>query len=210
MRLILTLCLFFLPAISGYCQNTLPDTVLFNNGKVLVTRVVDTVGDKVTVEKPNSSKHKKIELDRSDVFSIRYGSTGKEVIVYVYDTLIGNDFTIPEARLFIAGEQDAQRGFHAFGTSLAAFFIGAGSGLVSESFFAFGPPFLYVGIMAYPRIHIRHKSVVNLNNIKSDPYLYGYDNTARKKRVLRSLLWGSIGLVTGLVVHITVIDNLPN
>lgn len=192
--------------IYGYGQDK-ADTILFNSGRTLAAHVLDTSGDKITIEKPKSSRHKKIEIDRDQVFSIRYGSTGKEVVVYIYDTLIGNDYTIPEARLFIAGEQDAQKGFHAIGTSIGAFLVGAGSGFVTFSLIAFGPPFIYTGIMSYPRIKIRHKSVSNLSNVKADPYLYGYDNVARRKRTLRSLLWGSIGLVVGLTANFIYTHN---
>ena len=69
------------------------DSILFNNGKVLATHVIDTTGDKVTIEKPNSSKHKKIEIDRENIFSVRYGSNHKEVVMYIYDTLTGHDFS---------------------------------------------------------------------------------------------------------------------
>ena len=103
--------------------------------------------------------------------------------------------------MFIAGEQDAQRGYRPVGTSIGAFAVGAASGLTGASFFVLGPPFLYSGLMSYPRIHIRHKSVTNLNDVKSDSYLYGYDNTARRKRMFRSMIWGGIGLVAGLAGH---------
>ncbi len=95
------------PKQSAIKYKVAPDTVLFNNGKVISTRILNTNGSKITVEKPGSSRHKKIELDKEDVFSIRYGSNGKEIVEYIYDTLTSHDFTVDEARLFIAGEQDA-------------------------------------------------------------------------------------------------------
>jgi len=197
------LCTCFTLRGFGQGNDSKPDTILFNSGKILVAHVLDTSSDKIEIEKPNSSKHKKVEIDRSAVFSIRYGSTGRELLVYTYDTLIGNDFTIPEARMFIAGEQDAQRGFHATGTTIAAFLVGAAGGFTGGvSIFSFGAPLLYSGLMAYPRIKISHKSVKNLNNVKSDPYLYGYDSVGRRKRVIKSLFWSSIGLIVGMVANI--------
>lgn len=204
MRIYLVVCFCFVCVLNGYGQQEAalkPDTILFENGKVLATHVIDTSGEKIVIEKPNLSKHKQIEVDRDNVFSIRYGNSGKEVVIYIYDTLTGNDFTVAEARMFIAGEQDAQKGYHAMGTSIGAFAIGVASGLTGASFFVLGPPFLYSGLMSYPRIHIRHKSVTNLNDVKSDSYLYGYDNTARRKRVFRSMIWGGIGLITGIAAH---------
>ena len=185
------------------------DSILFNNGKVLETHVIDTTGDKVTIEKPNSSKHKKIEIDRENIFSVRYGSNHKEVVMYIYDTLTGHDFTVADARLFIAGEQDAQKGYHPVPTSMMAFAIGAASGLTGtgNSFFVLLPPIVFSGIVSIPRIHIRHKSVANVENVKHDPYLYGYDNTARRKRTLRSLVWGGIGVAAGLAYFLIFIPH---
>jgi hypothetical protein len=210
MRILILSLLFTCFALNGFGQtnnSSKPDTILYNNGKILLAHVLDTSSDKIEIEKPNSSKHKKIEIDRSAVFSIRYGSTGKEVLVYVYDTLIGNDFTIAEARMFIAGEQDAQDGFHATGTTVGAFLLGTAAGMTGVSIFSFGPPLFYSGLMAYPRIKISHKSVKNLNNVKSDPYLYGYDSVGRRKRVIKSLFWGSIGLIVGFIVNLQVLSK---
>ncbi len=184
-----------------------PDTVLFNNGKVMAARVVDSSAGTITIEKLNSHKHKKIEIDREEVFSIRYGKTGKEEVLYVYDTLVGHDYTVEEARKFIAGEQDAQKGYHAIGVSIAAFAIGFGSGTAFGSAISFGPPFLFAGIMAYPTIRVRHKSVHDMKNIGSDSYLEGYDITARRKRTLHSFVWSGIGLAAGLVAHFVLINN---
>jgi hypothetical protein len=181
-----------------------PDTVLFNNGKVISTRILDTNGSKITIEKPKSSGHKKIELDKENVFSIRYGSNGKEIVEYIYDTLTSHDFTVDEARLFIAGEQDARRGYRPTWTSLIGFAFGATIGFEGgpgDFFFVFIPSLAYTGVLSYPRIHIRHKSVTNLSNVKHDPYLYGYDNVARGRRTIRSLIWGCAGVIVGVALH---------
>ncbi|HXP50207.1 MAG TPA: hypothetical protein VN922_09650 [Bacteroidia bacterium] len=188
-------------------QKVVLDTILLNNGNVVATHVVDTLGGTITIEKPNSRKHKKTEIDKEEVFSIRFGSTGKEEIFYIYDTLTGNDFSIEDARKFIAGEQDAQRGFHAVGVSVAAFAIGFASGAYEGNFFAAGPPFFFDGIMTYPAIHVRRKKVRDVKIANTDPYLYGYYMTASRKRMLHSFLWSGIGLAAGLIVNFTVINK---
>jgi hypothetical protein len=185
----------------------IPDTVLLNSGKVFVTQVVDTVGMNITVIDPKSRKHKKIEIDKEGVFSIKFGSTGKEDVYYIYDTLIGHDFTVDDARKFIAGEQDAEKGFHAVGISIAAFAVGFASGATVGSIFAFGPPFLFDGIMTYPAVHVRHKSVRDLKIANTDPYLYGYYLTASRKRMLRSFLWSGVGLAAGIVTNLILLNN---
>jgi hypothetical protein len=189
-------------------QLVTPDTILLNNGKVLITQVVDTIGENITVLNPKSRKHKKIEINKEGVFSIKFGSTGKEDVLYIYDTLVGHDFTVDDARKFIAGEQDAIRGYHAVGVSIAAFAIGFVSGDYEGSFFGAFPPFLFDGIMTYPAIHVRHKSVRDMKIANTDPYLYGYYLAASSKRMLHSFLWSGIGLVTGLATNFIFVNNL--
>ncbi len=196
---------FFTSAQTGSSlpEGTVPDTVLLNTGKVIITHVTDTIGFSVQLVKPHSHKHKKLEIDKDNIFQITFGNSGKRVVLYIYDTLIGNDFTVDEARRFIAGEQDAEHGYHAFGTSAAAFAVGAGSGIVG-SFFALAPPFAFGGFMSYKYVKIRHRSVKNKENVHHDGYLYGYAMVARRKRTLRALLWGGIGVVVGTTLHYTV------
>ena len=209
MRTIPVFLLFLTLSFCIYGQNnqqlsTPADTVLLNNGRVIATHIIDTLGSTITVEKPNSKKHKKIEIDKEDVFSLRYGSTGKEVVIYIYDTLTDHDFTVDEARLFIAGERDAQQGFHALGSTIGGFAIGAATGLAggtNDFFLVFLPSLIYTGVLSYPRVHINHKVVSNQEYVTHDPYLWGYDNTARRKRTLRALIWGGIGVVVGATLN---------
>ena len=214
MRIARLIFFLWLTPLCGDSQSTIPDvipaifdTILFNNGKVMVAQVVDSSAGTITITKLNSRKHKKIEIDKEEVFSIRYGKTGKEEVLYVYDTLIGHDYTVEEARKFIAGEQDAQRGYHAVGVSAAAFTIGFASGVVFGSAISLAPPFLFAGIMTYPTVRVRHKSVHDIKNTGSDSYLEGYDITARRKRTLHSFVWSGIGLAAGLVAHFVLLNN---
>jgi hypothetical protein len=183
------------------------DTILLNNGKILITQVVDTVGEMVTVIKPNSHKHKKVEIDKEGIFSIRFGSTGKEDMFYTYDTLVGHDYKVDEARKFIEGEQDAQHGFHAVGISIISFTVGVASGATLGGILGLAPPFTLSGFITYPRIKVRHKSVRNKANGTNDAYLYGYDITARRKRTLHSFLWGGIGTIIGIIIHPSIINQ---
>ena len=212
MRIAITLFFLCLLPLYGYSQDTAkpvaPDTILLNNGKIIITQVTDTSSPSViTILKPGSRKHKKIELEREDIFSVKYAKTGKEDIYYIYDTLVGHDFTVDDARKFIAGEQDARRGFHAVGVSIAAFSIGFASGAYFGSDISFFPPFMYAGIMTYPVIHVRHKSVRDMKNVTVDAYLFGYDEVARQKRTLHSFVWGGIGLAAGLITNLILNNN---
>jgi hypothetical protein len=188
-------------------DNDSNDSILLNNGRIVVAHVTDTSGFSIEIIKPHSHKHKKSEIPRDRIFSIRFGSTGHLSVLYIYDTLVGNDYTVEEAHRFIEGEQDAQRGYRAIGTSAGAFAVGVASGIISGSFEALAPPFVYGGIMSYKYVKVRHKSVKNLANGKSDAYLTGYSIVARRKRTIRAFLWGGIGVVAGTVIHYVILAN---
>jgi hypothetical protein len=180
-----------------------PDSILLNSGRYLSVRVVDTSGFAIQIEKLNSKKHRRVEVPRDNIFSIKFGSSGKEVIFYTCDTLLGNEFTVDEVRRFIAGEQDAQRGYRSRGTLAGSFVIGVTAGIIGQVI-AIIPPFLYSTLTTPFPVKIRHKSVRNIHNVVSDAYLRGYALTAKHKRTMNSLLWGEIGAAVGLFIHIEI------
>ncbi|MBL7882735.1 MAG: hypothetical protein JNL69_01600 [Bacteroidia bacterium] len=170
------------------------DTVLLLNGTVIISTVVDTTNGVLTIKnKKNPNKNHVIDNER--VFSIR-NSSG-ENIIYTYDTLIGNEFTVEEMRYFIKGEQDAEKGFKAYGSLYGNLALGIASGLTG-SFFCPIPPFAFVALSGLPKVKIKHKTVSNLEYLKQDPYLMGYERVARKKRKVQSLIGGGVGLAVGL------------
>ncbi len=170
------------------------DTVLLLNGNTIITTIVDTTNG-VTVMQNPAKPGKKLMIDNDRIFSIK-NDTG-EVMVYVYDSVIGNEFTIDEMRYFMKGEQDAQKGFKARGGMYGNMALSAAAG-VTGSFLSPIVPFVFAALVGIPKIKIKHSTVRDLNDLKQDPYLMGYERVARKKRKLRSLMGGGIGLVAGL------------
>ena len=211
MRAIITFAFFLLLAFSSVAQTIdstqlKPDTLLLNNGRIIIARVVDTSGFTVDIIKQH--KHKKTEVDKNDIFEITYGNSGKQAVVYIYDSLVSNQFTIAEARRFIAGERDARRGFPALGTSIGAFAIGTIAAIASP-FAAIPIPLLFTGIVSvHQHVKIKHSSVSDMQNVTHDSYLRGYSLGARQKRVRKALLWGGIGAVFGTVLHYTLFKSL--
>jgi len=211
MRALFTFILLFLLTCRGIAQtadsiHAKPDTLLLNNGKIIIAHIIDTSGYTVDVIKNHGRE--KIEVDKSDIFQITYGNSGKQVIIYIYDSLVNDQFTIPEARIFIAGEQDARRGFPALGASIAGFVIGAGAAIISPVL-AIPTPLLFAGIeYKHQYVKINHKSVRNMDNVTHDSYLRGYALGARQKRLRRALIWGGVGAVVGTVLHFTLFKSL--
>lgn len=170
------------------------DTIILLNGSMVITSIIDTTNGVISFKNPkNDKKNFIIENDR--VFSIK-NSSG-EYFIYVYDTLIGNEFTIQEMKYFIAGEQDAQKGFKARGSLFGNVAVGAAAG-ITGSFLSPIAPFAFTALVGIPKVKIKHKTVSNLEYLKQDTYLMGYERVARKKRKIKSLIGGGIGLGVGL------------
>jgi hypothetical protein len=120
--------------------------------------------------------------------------------MYVYDTVIGNEFTVDEMRYFILGERDADKNYKARGTLALGVLIGTLSGFTG-SFLCPIPPFAFTALCGLPKIKIKPGTVTNQDFLKHDPYLMGYERVARKKRKLQSLIGGGVGLVVGLSTY---------
>lgn len=170
------------------------DTILMLNGGVVIGNVVDTLNGITTIKNPkDSTKNDVIENDR--IFSIT--NANGESIMYVYDTLIGNEFTIDEMRYFILGEQDAEKGFKAKGAFWGNMLLGAAGG-VTGSFLCPIPPFTFTALSGAPRVKVKASSVSKIDYVKHDTYIMGYERVARKKRKIGSLVGGGIGMGVGL------------
>jgi len=170
------------------------DTLLLLNGAVVIGTVIDTTNG-VTAIKNQKDSTKNIIIENDRIFSIT--TANGESIMYVYDTILGNEFTIDEMRYFILGEQDAEKGFKAKGAFWGNMLLGAAGG-VTGSFLCPIPPFAFTALSGLPRVKVKSSSVSNIDYIKHDTYIMGYERVARKKRKIGSLAGGGIGLGIGL------------
>ena len=175
------------------------DTVLLMNGEKVAGEVIDTIYHKIKVKYlKKNGKEKTILIDDDLVFSVFF-KDGHEKIVYEQDTISGNYFGVEETRMFIRGEQDAEKYYHTpFGT-ISSVAVGFASGyFASVSFLAAIPPFVYSGILMAPRIRIKYKTVSTPEYLNYDTYVMGYEKVARRKKLFRSLIGGIGGLTAGI------------
>ncbi|MGQ0828554.1 MAG: hypothetical protein ACT4ON_09185 [Bacteroidota bacterium] len=179
------------------------DTILLLNGNIIITNIIDSTGGSVSFKNPKKPK-KNTVIENDRIFSIT-DSTG-ENIIYTYDTIIGNEFTIEEMRYFIRGEQDAQKGFKAKGAFWGNLFVGAGAG-ITGFFFSPAAPFIFTALSGVPKVKIKKECVSDLECLNHDAYLMGYERVADKKRQLRSLVSGGIGLAAGLTTFFILKNN---
>lgn len=174
--------------------------ILLTSGKV-IEAVNYNVGDIfVTYTKTGDKKAGSRAVDRFDVFSIT-NANGEEEIVYApVDSL---DFTVPEAREFIKGEQAAKEVYKPKGTNVGSIVVGAGASILS--FYALPVPMLYsviAGRFSPKNIKVPEGYDPVLKD--SEPYKLGYQKSARNMKIQRSLKWGYISLgvgLTGLIIY---------
>ncbi|MBL7890095.1 MAG: hypothetical protein JNL24_11095 [Bacteroidia bacterium] len=183
------ICSYFL----GFSQEK-KDTILLLNGTTIISEVVDTTNG-VTTIRDTKKPGRNIVIENDRIFSIKNASG--EHVMYVYDTIIGNEFTEEEMRYFIKGEQDAEKGFKARGALYGNIALGLASG-VTGSFFCPIPPFAFIAMSGLPKVKIKHSTVSNMEYLKQEAYIMGYERVARKKRKFQSMIGGGAGLVVGL------------
>ena len=189
----LLFCFLFIRCLNGLSQEN-KDTVILLNGDAVICTVIDTTNGVTSIRNPKNPK-KDIIIENDRIFSIR-NSKG-ESVMYVYDTVLGNEFTVDEMRYFIFGEQDANKGSKASGSLALGAAVGLLSGLTG-SFFCPIPPFAFIALTGIPKVKIRHETVRDLSYLEHTPYIMGYERVARKKRKIKALLGGGVGLAAGL------------
>lgn len=160
----------------------------------MICSVIDTTNGLTSIRNPKNPK-RNIVLENDRIFSIT--NNKGESVIYEYDTVIGNEFTVDEMRYFIRGEQDADKNFKANGCLAIGAVVGVLSG-ITGSFFSPIPPFAFTALSGLPKVKIKASTVSNPEYLKHDPYLMGYERVARKKRKFKSLIGGGIGLVAGI------------
>jgi hypothetical protein len=170
------------------------DTILFINGNSVITTITDTTNGLISFI--NLKKSKKIKtVDNDRIFSIT-NSKGEE-IVYVYDTLIGNELTVDEMRYYIRGEQDARKVIKGRGGFWTNLLLSAGAG-TTGSFLTPIAPFAVAGLLGLPKVKIEEETVSNPEYLNHDTYKMGYEHEGRRKRKIKALFGGCIGLAVGL------------
>jgi len=203
MRKQLAIFFFFISLVS-LAQQKPADTLLLMNGRIIVSSVLDTNSVSVLITDPENA-NKKISFDNESLFAIKYGK-GNLVYYYQEDT-IKNWFTRDEMWLFMQGERDARKGFKARGAFWGGIVAGLGGGLsglaIGDVGVFFGPvlPIAFFTTVGIPKIKIKHNTVSNIENLKQDAYILGYEREARAKRRRRSMIGGGIGLAIGYIAY---------
>lgn len=190
-QIILMLLIF---AVNPMFSQEKNDTILLQNGEIISGKVIRLTEEHLVI-KESENVVQEFKIDRDRVFS--YTNSSGEHLLYTYDTLKGNDFTIEEMRYFIRGEQDGKKGFKARPAFYTNMIIGAAGGVTGSFFFPI-PAFTFVILAGIPKVKIKKNTVRNLDDLNHPSYIMGYERMARRNRKIQALVGGGIGLVAGL------------
>ncbi|MFM8432358.1 MAG: hypothetical protein ACKOA1_06140 [Bacteroidota bacterium] len=184
---------------SGFCLSQ--DTLLLINGKELVADSARFQGYYVDIFKQHPKKTKHLNAYR--VFSIRH-SSGLEEVIYAKDPSDPLDFSPEEMRLFIKGEQDAERYYVNDVNKGVAFCLGSVSSLAT--FYGLLIPPLYSSVVGSITPDMNRMKVSDESLRTNDIYCEGYQSTVRKKKIKNSLVAGLVGFAYGAIALSLVLD----
>lgn len=150
-------------------------------------------------------KYKTAFVDPAEIFAIQKPD-GREVL-YEYNEVVGNYFTVDEMEHYVLGQRDALLRF----TGKRAFWGGVAAGAVGgfawqNSIFSVTTPLVWIGIVAIPPIKIKQKYMSD-PNLRTEPYKAGFAKTARTKNILQGLKGSVIGTVAGVLIYAVVSNN---
>ena len=176
------------------------DSILFLNGEIRAVKIIDTAFNQIKFigKKKVNKKPKVLDAGKDRIFSIKF-SSGEEKIIYFYDSAIGNVFTVLEAKMFILGEQEADKHYKSRWPFALGFIVGAASPLALSNAVALAPLPAAVSPLGiyFPKIKVNTKAITNKNHLQYDTYIMGYEKVARKKNFINAIIGAGAGLAVG-------------
>ncbi len=182
------------------------DTIYLMNGHVIASTVTDTLPDGISILSPEKTSSK-LNYEWDQLYLVKYES-GLKKFYYYQDSTIGNWFTRDEMWMFMKGENDARNGFKARGALIGSGAIGLLAGMTG-SFWAPLAPYSFMALSGVPKVKIKHSTVSDLNYLKSEPYILGYERVARQKLKIKSIIGGTAGLIIGYGFYFAFHKNYP-
>lgn len=177
-------------------------TVLRMNGQEIEGEIRSVDGIDVVMNAPRKRrKPKRLELHKSEIFSITF-STG-EWVLYAPDPALGDDLTVDEMRVFIAGEQDARRGFKVWPTVAVGVAIGLAGAILADGglLLTILPPLAYTAFQFVPVIKIQGASISNPEYKFNETYALGYERVARPKKLIGAFQGSGLGMIAGILTY---------
>ena len=178
-------------------QPALNDTIFFMNGDILQCDIIDDSQIEVVFEFQKRKRRKELGVHKSEIFGII--NNGVKEVYYEENEIVGDDLTISEVEVYLAGQRDARELYKTkkiFYTGLGvtlAISIAGEAGLLAVTV----PLLIYPAAQYIPYIKIKGETIVNPNHKFNLIYAEGYEGVARGKRVMAALKGSAAGTVIG-------------
>jgi hypothetical protein len=169
------------------------------NGQILNVDITDDSGANIFFNAPKKNgKMKSFSLYKTDIFSVTKKGQAESVL-YVKDEPMGNEYSVPEMRYFLHGENDARKGFRTWPTAVGGVIYGAaGTMVMGRSLIPFALfPVTYSLGMQLPVIKIRKETISNTDFPSQPTYKEGYNKVARSKKFIKSFVYTFAGVAIG-------------
>jgi hypothetical protein len=166
------------------------ESITLLNGKVIRAAEVQMDEFSISFRKESSSSFRR--MDNYRVFSVTRPD-GSETVVYRKDPEDSLDFTPEQMRLFIKGEQEADRVFKGTGNKITAVCIGAGASLLT--FYGLAVPPLYSTVVGGFSPNMKRARLSDPAMRDVPEFCEGYQRKVRDKKIRQSFLFGMAGFV---------------
>jgi hypothetical protein len=174
------------------------DKLLFLNGKQFEGKLIEKTNYEFTFK---TDKEKQYIIDKYRLFS--YTQNNKETIVYEFDTLSGNFLKVKDMQLFVYGERDAHKSYSSTFVNITGLAFGGVAGYLMnrDQSFVYVPAPLAFTVLTLPfGTRVRQNKIKDLQYLKEDEYLRGYERIARSKRTQNALKSSLVGMAAGFII----------
>jgi hypothetical protein len=209
------LCLIFLLNVL-ICNGQ--EKVTYTNGKEVEGQIVSFDSSYVIMNVSRKKKTEQQTIEAYRVYSIT-DKTGQETVLYRQDSLIGNFYSEPEMKFFVAGEKDGYKNYNPVLTKITGFCLGLGVSLFDtykrqsfggffEGFFRSDPglvhlatPFIFPVLAGLPGVTFHVSKVSDRSYLMEPAYRDGYARVVKIKRTFGALKFSFAGSVAGLGLY---------
>jgi hypothetical protein len=202
-KLFLTLFVSLYLSNIGYSQ----DAILLMNGERVEGITWELKDGLIYLNAPKKNlfgKEKMVsrELNQAEVFALY--RDGKEHIIYTQDTLIGDYYNTEEMRMYLVGSHDAKKNYKARHIMIIGYLVcGSAAYIVGDGLLVLVlTPVIYGSAQIIGKIKIREKYIDDKNFKYNDLYAEGFEPPARTRKIVRGMLSGLAGTVSGLVLNL--------
>lgn len=166
-------------------------------GKLISSDGIDLV---IQTTKKNG-KQKIKNIHKSEIFSVEFPEG--EWVLYAPDDALGDEFSVDEMRIFIAGEQDAMNGYNGLPTAGVGFLLAGTAAVLANGglILSILPPVIYTVAQLIPVIKIQGKTISNPNYKHNEIYAMGYERVARSRKLMAGLKGSVLGALGGIGIY---------